>query len=365
MMRRYVTHATIIIIGFVLLLSFVSCNQDGVGIFYNVATEVKLNDSKISELPVHQVIELDSKVYVRTGGTVWKGDKNGGGWSEIAKGNVSSIARSNTKLYAVFYKDNLAQNKFRVYEGGNNWRTVEKFNNDGTVIGADDHNTYAAYLVHGKAADNNKIDATGEDDSNFSSISSTGVVNEVLIDAVRFNGTDEYFTISKETMYKSGVSTPGSLSELSISENEDFTALAYGSSENGNDYIFYGTAEGTVEYSTDGISFSKLESIGEEIVSMDTVDFDNNGSAEFLIVGTNNGYQEADISGTDTGWNLRSPSSATADASGSSEFAAAYPDLAYTYVFDVQRSHDDNGEFYLATGNGLWKRNTDGSFSKM
>jgi hypothetical protein len=53
----------------------------------------------------------------------------------------------------------------------------------------------------------------------------------------------------------------------------------------------------------------------------------------------------------------------TADTAGPAEFAAKYPELAIALVHDVYTAPSD-GTLYLATEFGLWKRNTDGSFSR-
>jgi hypothetical protein len=374
MMRRYITNALYTISGLVFMLFTVSCNQDGVGIFYNVATEVKLNSSKISELPVQQVTELGSKVYVRTGGTLWEGNRDGGSWNKIASGNADSIAQDGTDVYGLFYRDSLKGSSVKRYTGSGWTSPIKEFGNDGTMIGATDGSDYAAYFVYGKSSTENSIDVSNEvvgGAGDFSSFADANISNELLVDAVKLITATPvyYFAISDENLYRSGdgvrtIDTGASFSGLPTSG--DYTALAVGAIESqGANYLFLGTSKGEVYYSSDGSGFTKLDDAGDEITSMDVVDLSGTpGQGDYLIIGTDDGYEEADLSGSPSSWTISGPSLNTSDADGSSEFAAAYPDLAYTYVFDVLAS-SEQGHFYIATGLGLWKRKTDGSFGKL
>lgn len=374
-MRRYITIATIIVFSLISLLMVTSCNQDGVGIFYNVATEVKLNSSKISELPVNQVIELGSKVYVRTGGTLWEGNKSGGGWNKIASGNSDSIAQDGSDIYALFYRDSLKGSSLKRYTGSGWTSPIKEFGNDGTMIGATDGSDYAAYFVYGKSGTENSIEVSNEvggGSGDFSSFSNADISNDLLVDAVKLVTTTPvyYLAISDEKLYRSlnnNRTIDSGASFTGLPTSGDYTALAVGAieSQGGDNYLFLGTSKGEVYYSTNGTDFSKLDDAGDEITSMDVVDLSGSpGQGDYLIVGTDDGYEEADLSGSPSGWTIRGPSLNTSDADGSSEFAASYPDLAYTYVFEVLAS-SDQGYFYLSTGSGLWKRKTDGSFTKL
>ncbi|MFP4179435.1 MAG: hypothetical protein ACLFSA_05215, partial [Spirochaetaceae bacterium] len=104
-------------------------------------------------------------------------------------------------------------------------------------------------------------------------------------------------------------------------------------------------------------AWETLGSTDEEVpTSMAVVEIDGK---DFLIIGTEeNGYLEVDISGTladISDSDITSPTLSTADTS---NFSSKYPSLADAYIYDVHAGSDP-GVFYLATEEGLWKRNPD------
>ncbi len=336
-----------------LLLLLSACNKDGVGIFYNVATEVKQNDSAVSELPVHQVIVAGTNVYVRTGLSVWKGDTDGGSWNKIASGGVSSIAFDGSNLHALFFEKDLSGSELKSYNGSS-WSNVATYSNDGTIIPATGSN-YAAFIVYGESTSDNTI-LVNDTQDDFGSFSDSGISNTLLLKAVKFPFDDFFYTISIDTLFKSsGANDPsGTYTSSSPSKDGDFSALSQSSNTN---ELYFGTSSGQVQ-SWDGTDYTDLGDADSAVVSLAAVSI-GSGPTEYLIIGTESGYEEVDV---ENGGSITGPSSATSDTSGSAEFAAAYPDLAYAYIFDIAA---DGDEFFLATENGLWKRNSDGSFEKM
>ena len=64
-----------------MLFLFAGCNQDGVGIFYQISQEQEQKESKISERNVYQVVEAGSELYALAGRSVFK--QVGDDWSNI------------------------------------------------------------------------------------------------------------------------------------------------------------------------------------------------------------------------------------------------------------------------------------------
>ncbi|MFO7848957.1 MAG: hypothetical protein R6V67_03250, partial [Spirochaetia bacterium] len=224
------------------------------------------------------------------------------------------------------------------------------FNSDGTSFNAGDDAVVVCY---------DKDSYTTETTEDFTSFNSESGLSGDFVFAGAYDSTN-YYVISKSKVYSGDLDADNTLSEITDEDVIDnvsgnFSAIA-GDTNNGD--IFLATDEGEVLY-YDGTDWSKLDSTDREITSMAVVEIDIDGSStDFLIIGTKNGYLEADISDPGNA-HIEEPTSATADTD---TLSSSYPSLTdstdeSSHIFDVHAG--SGGVFYLATGEGLWKRDPD------
>jgi hypothetical protein len=339
---------------FAFLFLLASCNKDGTGIYYQISKEKAQDSSEISDLSIHQVVEVDTDIYARAGLSVWK--QAGSDWVKVSGNNyVYGIVPSGTTLYGNINNDinNYTEGQIRLFDG-TSFASTAVFTYPGTiaVLQVEHEEAYILKL------DTMQLDTPGLEEvrvtSNFLTFTSQIVV--AFLDAAKLGGT--YYGISKDTLYSDVMSTTPSVAlapTFDPAVSGDFRALC--TDNEASEHIYLTTSAGQVYQSTDASSWSLLADIADEPVvgSMDIVTIESN---KYLIIGTNNGYYEMEV-GTSS---VTGPT-VTADTAGPAEFAAKYPELAIALVHDVYTAPSD-GTLYLATEFGLWKRNTDGSFSR-
>jgi hypothetical protein len=371
--KQEMQHTAVILTVFALfsaIFPFTSCNKDGIGIFYMAATEVKQNSSAISELPIQQVVEDGGTVYIRTGLSVWRGSSSGS-WSKIRNGKVGSIAPLNGGgIAAVLINDadNPTASKILTYSGGT-WASAAGFaySNDSHIV-ADGAGYYISEITD-KATGGNTYSIYISPDLSTSYGPVAGEGEAVIGASATAAFTDAFYVITKGSVYGDTTIADASFKDTtpSISASGNFSAVAYGSNDDPEDFLMVGTDDGEIFYcDATTETWTKAGEVDEAVLSMDVIQDIDGGSDDYLIVGVEDGgYYEVNMNG----WSISAPN-ATADASGASEFAAKYPDLAYSSVMDVEADSTTAGVFYLATAGddrsrGLWKRNTDGSFEKL
>jgi len=333
------------------VLSTVSCNKDGIGIYYQISQEEAQAESEISELKIHQVVEASGTVYARAGLSVWK--QSGSNWSKISGDNyVYTIVTYSNTLYANINSEvnSLDDGRILSYDGSV-WSGLPELSYSGAIdlIQLEHEPAYLLMLGTGGVAEvRSSTDLTDLGNAT----SQSGTIN--FIDGAELGGT--YFGISRDTIYSDALNaSPSALSPVfDIGVSGDYRALF--SDTEGTENIYLTTSTGQVYSSTDGTSWTQIGDITDEPVrgSMDIVAV---GATDYLIIGTEDGYYEMALGGG----SVVGPT-ATADTAGPSEFAAKYPELSIALVFDVYTT--SGGTLYLATQEGLWKRNADGSFSR-
>jgi len=324
-----------------------SCNSEGGGIFFQISQEIKQISSEISELAVHQVLEVGSTVYARTGRKIWV--QSGTSWSDVSKGNyIYNIVEYGGDLYGNINNDDndLDNGKIMSFSGSSWDTTVYTSSTNLTLFEANDN----YIVIEGVNIVTDVLSSTtGVASANFTSSSLNGVR---IVDGAS-NGTQDLF-ISSSKIYEDtfgailseqtvlGAAT-GILKGITVSN----TNLFYLSNSIGQ--IFVSDAIGQA-WTLAGTISDAIPTEG----SLDVVTVDG-GANYYLIIGTNNGFYEMKI-GTTT---ITVPSATTSI----SDFDTSYPELATSLIYEVYPSATAN-VFYLATSNGLWKRNTDGTFAK-
>jgi hypothetical protein len=338
---------------FAFLFLLASCNKDGTGIYYQISKEKAQDSSEISDLSIHQVVEVDTDIYARAGLSVWK--QAGSDWVKVSGNNyVYGIFPYNGSLYGNINDNSLTDGRILSFDGSE-WNQTPVFITYPGTIAVLQVEHEEAYILK---LDTMQLDTPGLEEvrvtSNFLTFTSQIVV--AFLDAAKLGGT--YYGISKDTLYSDVMSTTPSVAlapTFDPAVSGDFRALC--TDNEASEHIYLTTSAGQVYQSTDASSWSLLADIADEPVvgSMDIVTIESN---KYLIIGTNNGYYEMEV-GTSS---VTGPT-VTADTAGPAEFAAKYPELAIALVHDVYTAPSD-GTLYLATEFGLWKRNTDGSFSR-
>lgn len=327
-----------------MLLLLISCNSEGMGIFYQISEEVKQIDSNISELAVYQVVEVGTAVYARTGRSAWV--QTASNWTNIGDGNyIYNIGEyddaGTPTLYGVINNDdnNLSEGKVMSYDGSN-WNLVYAYNTKLSLFEADDN-----YILISGTDISTSI--SGVDSTDF--IPST-IADEVIRDGAA-SGAD-HFLISSDAIY-------GSLFGVALSAQTEPTGVDgdyCGLATDGAD--IYLTTSGGQVFKWDGAAWSLSGTISDDEPvrgSLEVVTL--GGTTDYLIIGTDNGYYEMNITASGS---IVEPTATTSVEN----FSATYPDLTTELIFEVYQSAAGvTGEyFYLATSGGLWKRLANGTF---
>jgi hypothetical protein len=342
---------------FAFLFLLASCNKDGTGIYYQISKEKAQDSSEISDLSIHQVVEVDTDIYARAGLSVWK--QAGSDWVKVSGNNyVYGIFPYNGSLYGNINDNSLTDGRILSFDGSEWNQTPVFITYPGTIAVLQVEHEEAYILELGWNVDEDpNVPYEVHSTLDFFTFTSQIVAPPIaFLDAAKLGGT--YYGISKDTLYSDVMSTTPSVAlapTFDPAVSGDFRALC--TDNEASEHIYLTTSAGQVYQSTDASSWSLLADIADEPVvgSMDILDV---GGTDYLIIGTNNGYYEMEI-GTAS---VTGPT-VTADTAGPAEFAAKYPELAIALVHDVYTAPSD-GTLYLATEFGLWKRNTDGSFSR-
>ncbi len=355
---RFLVFGSISVLLFGLLFS--ACNKDGVGIYYSISQEEKQINSKISELPVRQVVEAGNFTYALTGRTVWQQEFGSSSWNDIGSG-YDIIADHNTStLYAYDNNDDDSLDEGvikRFNSATGNWTNVSEFSDKGKLIEID--NNHFAFMLGSQANSSAELYLI-EDISNPLAESNRADTYFYAVDGTYLG--DTFYLISKSAIYscqESSVTTVNSISPSFSGTESDFDIDSEGLVAITNDHtnLFLITAGGKVFSSTNGSDWELIDSVSDTPYEDSVMVF-----GDFLIFGTNDGYYELNLTADEP---VIAGPTETADTDDPESFAAAYPDLSPSLVFDVFVSPTQEGVFYLATENGLWKRTAAGQFNRL
>ena len=337
-----------------LLLLFAGCNQDGVGIFYQISQEKAQKESKISERVVFQVVETTTDLYALAGRSVFK--QVGDDWSSITGSNFAYniVADSTETLFVNINNDdnNVDDGQLWSYNGST-WNTsIFSYTGDIDLFQADQEDAF--FLELSTDAGVQDVQSTAD----FSAYNSEAIIN--FYDAAALAAV--YFVISKDKIYSGAL---GSLIEVPPTFNGESLSgdfLAICSDDEATERLYLTTSGRQVYSSPDGSTWDHIQNISsdsdlpiEGSLSVVTL-----GAAKYLIIGTDNCYYEMAI-----GSNSVVGPTATASTGTPANFYATYPDLESAAIRCVYQSPGNTTEFYLGTSNGLWRRNSDGSFEKL
>ncbi len=341
-----------------MLLLLISCNSEGIGIFYQISEEVAQIDSNISELAVYQVVEVGTTVYARTGRSAWV--QTASNWTNIGDGNyIYNIVEYNggtPTLYGVINNDdnNLSEGKIMSYDGSN-WNLVDAYNTDLTLFDVKKTTPDTYILIKRIVTDIGAVISTFSSTDLSNTIVNDEVITDIILDGA--SNTTTNILISSTDLFRGNF--VGGLASIGFTSATakigDIRAIAV----NAVDDYYLTTSSGQVYVSTDdAANWTIISDIDSEPVhgSLEVVSIFG-GTKEYLIIGTDDGYYEMNI--TDGGSIVEPTGTTSVD-----NFSATYPDLAVEMVFEVYQSALGvaGDYFYLATSGGLWKRLSNGTF---
>ncbi len=343
------------------LTFFVSCNPNGAGIFYSISTEVKINNSVLSDKAVYKIVYANSKLYVLAGRAVYYHD--GSTWKKIAapsgKPYAVSLAAIGSTVLAVYEDDSvspLADSLYSLDGNGTTWSeaagTSAVSDSDGIQLVSVDHDSSIVFVsVQTATGVSPTYHIYSYDGSTLTSLTSTDITLPLAGAAVLSGSPNTYYLAASEATGNSDLySTDGTLSNwIDITSSDNFPSsktIGGISEDSGTATLYLSTKDGYLYSSTDGTAWTLKNSTaltdtagnGAHLGDMAEVNYN---SGNYLIIAGNNGYYE---------WNLASgtPAAPTVTAADFSTY-----DLSKEMVYSLLSTSADS--LYLGSAQGLWE----------
>lgn len=355
-----ISFSLIFFLSLLLVSSFflTGCYESGMGIFYSLEIERKLEDYNLeNNLSIGAVAKAGSNYYAAAG-AVYKRVVNETQWQAIAPPggyNLStSLAEHGGSIYACFF-DTAAANFGLFKLSGDEWTEVTDANvaNAATVISVNNY-----LLVSNRVSSTEYSYFYSADGAAFTT---TGLANKSApITAAVWDGTN-YFVAIEDVVFldtDGGVDPPDNFSATAgtivTSGIGGMYFAAAGSTNIGTDTLFASTEEGKVHFSTDnGGTWTEMDG-GSSFPLTDIELITTSGTEEVLVAGTiGGGYLEAVISAGDNAGDLtltaisRDSYSTDQNYLNTELSSAPINDFFYDTVEDVL--------FAGTSGNGLWR----------
>ena len=353
----------------VLLFLVSGCYESGLGIFYSLEIERKLEDYSLeNNLTIGAMAKAGSNYYVAASTVYRRGDTETN-WEAISPPdgfNLStSLAELDGSIYACYY--NTAGTEYALFKlSGDTWTKVTDADvaNAAKVVAVDiDNDGTNDYLIVSNRVSSTEYSywySAFADPTNFATtnlppysspitdVASDGNIVVALQDVVyRDNGgIPTSFTATTAAITTTGV---GGLFVPAASGILAATTL------------FASTKEGKVFYTTDsGVTWTEMDGTSSYDLT-DMVLATTSGTEEVLLVGTQgNGYMEAVVeSGDGAGdleWKIIDRNSLSTDQNYLNTELSKAPVLGFYY---------DSGKdfvFALTAGNGLWRNSQETSY---
>ncbi len=348
-MKKY-----IIILIALIPLFFMSCNPDGIGIFYKISVEPHLSSSALSEKSVYKIVELSGTKYVLAGGTVYK--ENGSDWDALKapSGEIQavSLASTSTTIYSV-YADNSNSTMYQL--SGTSWAQAAGTSgiadsNDLTLITIDGLNT--ALFVNIETSTVGVYNISSYDGGTLTDITGGNSISMPVVSAA-YDGTTDYYIVSSNTTNATSavIYTTNALStNITVTTptngiDEGIGAIIYYSSNlytSAKDGKLYKSIENPSSLNWGAVNASALSN--KRLGNMEIIDI---GGTNYLLIASNGGFYEMNLSGG-------TPVSPTIATIGSTVYKSV--DLYTEIVFSIFSSAAN--KFYIGSSNGLWYSDT-------
>ncbi len=339
------------------LTFFVSCNPNGAGIFYSISTEVKINNSVLSDKAVYKIVYANSKLYVLAGRAVYYHD--GSTWKKIAapsgKPYAVSLAAIGSIVLAVYEDDSvspLADSLYSLDGNGTTWSeapgTSAISDSDGIQLVTVDHDSSIVFVsVQTATGVSPTYHIYSYKANTLTPLTSTDI-SLPLAGAAVLSGPTYFLAASESTGNSALYSTNGNSTLAPITPTGFSTSKTIGgiSEDSGTATLYLSTKDGYLYSSTNGTAWTLKNSTaltdgtgtGAQLGDMTEVTFN---SVNYLIIAGNTGYYE---------WNLASgtPAAPTVTAADFSTY-----DLSKEMVYSLLSTSADS--LYLGSAQGLWE----------
>ncbi|HDQ15213.1 MAG TPA: hypothetical protein ENN41_10415 [Sediminispirochaeta sp.] len=334
---------TTLLFSLIPLILLAGCNKDGVGIFYQIGSEVPQNKSTLSERVVHQVLDVGGDIYVLSGQKVFV--QSGDDWDDVSGGYLfTSIVTDGTDLFATSDSAQILS-----YEGSA-WNEVKKYGDN--VLLREANGAFVLKVGSGGIASiSTSIGTVATEDFKDSEIDADTYEGQSLRDAA-WDGAHGFVALTDKLL---GTVFGAALSEQAAPDiNGDFRGLATDGTDfylsTGGGELYVGSLDNdSWTWEEPATSFPEVPVKGAlEVVNLD--------GTKYLLIGTDEGYYEMKLGDS----SVVPPSETTTVGN----FSSSYPELARATIFDIYQVDGSTNEFYLATSAGLWLRRNDGTFAR-
>ena len=343
-----------------MLLMLISCNSEGIGIFYKISVEPPLSTSALSEKRIYKIVDLAGVTYVLAGGVIYK--ENGSEWDRVTTPSVEIQAVSLESFGGDLYCVYAGNDNSTLYMGdGSSWSTFNASTTDipgGLTLVKSSQNLFIVeristtqYRINNLAL-NTSIDVT-----NFvRGAAYDGTTFDYLMASPEING----FATPEIVSYDS---TGPTFATVTVTGGDLFKALtaqtALGSIFGDGTNIYITTKTGflmsglntAVDTGIDNVNATALANTYGDTAEFGSMEIITIG-IDYLLMGSDTGYFEMDLSGG-------TPTPPTAvTVRGDTVYEAI--DLYQDMVFSILEDPSTPGNFYIGTENGLWYSNSAG-----
>jgi hypothetical protein len=350
-MRKYLLYT---ILSIFILSFFVGCNADGVGIFYTLSKEEELSGSDLQGLYIRSFANIGSNVFCGAGPSVWK--DNGSSWKNVSKSGYNSdpaIASDGTTIYAALYEeDDTDQEKTIWSYDGSSWTKVTTPFESSTSMWLLD--TSGLDFIVRSPDGNDSYDIYSTD---YSTITNLNLNTAYPITDAAYDGSGTYVLVGGSYYNDNPLIYHGdgtSFTAATDTVSDPIGGVIYYKDDDSippdRSTFYLTTKDGNLWSSTDGDTWDVVDEAPDNysddtplLFDMGVVTFD---STAYLVIGSDEGYYEMDLSGTSI-----SRPEGTIDSD--TDIEASYSTFADGYVrcfYTVEDNH-----FLMGTATGVWE----------
>jgi len=354
------------ILAAILLLSLISCNESGLGIFYSISQEQPLEDTTLpNTLSVSDMVKGSKDYYVCAGGLYSRDISSGQNspWDDEVKTPSAeyslciNLVEFSGSFYGLF--SNTAGNSTKIYKSPRDtisWSSVGTFDDpivaltaSETAIFVTERTDYATYATR-----------MSTDGSDYSTTIDLPEQHTGVTDAADFLSLT--WLVSGSKLY----SGTGSTYEIAAGTNAPSSSSGFGGVYSSGELarLFVSNSEGEIYCTSDGLTWDS--SFVEDSAGSPVELFDIEGlsviDAEVIVVGAKNGYYDIVFEdGYSSSFSLQIPGSEEAGDFSSSDANFLNIDLRTSVIRGFFFDEQNNTLFAFTSGNGLWINPISGS----
>lgn len=340
------------------LLMLISCNSEGIGIFYKISIEQPLSESALNEKCVYKIVSDVTDTYVLAGGAIYK--ENGTEWDKIPAptGEIQavSLGQLGTKIYSV-YADDSNSSMYEMIFGATSWisATGSTIQDSNDLIISDSVNT-SSYLFVCREIVVGNYEIYAYNGTTVQNITGTANITMPIISAT-YDGSDDHYLVSSNTTNLIGDAVIYTTDDNPALTDIDLVSVpgiasAIGSILYENTTLYAAGKDGTI-YSSDesvgagSLVWTSVNSTALDQLKLGPMEIVDIGGTDYLLIGSDGGFFEMELpSGTPV-----TPTSATI---GATEYLSVdiYKEVVHTIL------SANSNTFFIGTSNGLWYSDT-------